>query len=123
MKSLPTQLMSYCLALLIGLVPVQSAIASFDHCDSSPSQQTEMLHHDMAHMDDLANQEETCPTCLDHGNCCTAGTCSSSNCSLVVGILADVPGKASGLKDIAIFIHQHFLLPQSHTIFYRPPRV
>jgi ABC-type uncharacterized transport system YnjBCD permease subunit len=123
MKSLSKQLMSYALALLIGLVPVQSAMASFYHCDSLPSQQTEMSHHNMAHMDDLAGQKETCPTCLDHGNCCTAGACSASSCSLVVGILADAPDKASDPKDIAALLHQRFLLPQSHTIFYRPPRV
>ena len=119
MKSLFAQLILYCLALLIGLAPVQSIIASFDHCDSSLSQQTDMLHHDIAHINNLTDEG----SCLDHGICCEASTCSSSSCSLVMGILSAPLSRASDLKDVAVFIHQSFLLPQPHTIFYRPPRV
>ncbi len=122
MKSLSAQLILYCLALLIGLAPVQSIIASFDHCDSSLSQQTDILHHDIANIDNLIDKG-SCLSYLDHGNCCEAGTCSSGSCSLVVGILSAPLSSASDLKDVAVFIHQSFLLPQPHTIFYRPPRV
>jgi hypothetical protein len=55
------------LALVIGFLPMQSAVASMGKCESSSTTQQGAMIHDMASTDHMLGHDQSdCFTCVDH---------------------------------------------------------
>lgn len=111
------------LALVIGFLPMQSAVASMGKCESSSTTQQGAMIHDMASTDHMLGHDQSdCFTCVDHHDCCSTGACSSGNCGVSVGRLSSLTLNNSDNSSLSYSERLPQKLTKSLSPHYRPPR-
>jgi len=121
MLNFPAKMMVYLLALIIGILPMQSVMASIGKCETANIDQQHRLPHAMESVDHSGHAASECAICVEHPDCGKSGVCSSGHCGVNVGMLSAVAGIH---VDFSSLCFTHYL-PQKLTnptsLHYRPP--
>lgn len=124
MSPLTEKLFAIVLALVLGLSPLQGAIAA---AVSSAGVDTHSEFSSLQTLDDAAvtgaiDMGHDCDRCAPDG-CCNGGSCASMQCSTCVAVpLASFPAAATHSTAAPESSYNHGVLTDTVASLYRPPR-
>lgn len=122
MQILSERLLVILLTLLLGLAPLQSALASFANSSDQEDgvHQMEGMPSDMTGVTD--HDTHDCEQC-NVGNECAGHDCSSSHCtSCVLALLPILSFQASHTTATVLFPSDDGIISQLSSSLFRPPR-
>ena len=126
MRRFPEKLLAALLSVVLGLIPLQGAMAGFT---SSLEQKSEVHQHQMGNHHNGGQVVTTehgammdCENCnADTG--CSGGSCSSGHCvSCLLGLLPDFSFSTLQITFTAVMQTHSDLVNQSISSLFRPPR-